>query len=207
MKLPQSGGVVSENDGGSISPLWCFSTCHLSQRFNALKSLAPALRMPTGRVLEVVMKKGFLNRFGKVLAPAALFVAMAVSPVAALAASHGGGHSGGFGGGHGGSVGGGHSFAAPSRGNSGGGRAYSAPARGNFNRGNVYGGGRGFYGGGYYGGRGYYGGQGYYGPGLGFGVGVYAPYGYAAPVCNPAGFYDQYGNWQYYPGCAVPYGY
>jgi hypothetical protein len=59
----------------------------------------------------------------------------------------------------------------------------------------------------FYGGRGYYGGPGYYGPGFGFGVVVYAPYGYAAPVCNPAGFYDQYGNWQYHPGCAVPYGY
>jgi hypothetical protein len=26
-------------------------------------------------------------------------------------------------------------------------------------------------------------------------------------VCNPAGFYDQYGRWEVYPGCAVPYGY
>ena len=128
------------------------------------------------------MKKGFLNRFGKVLAPAALAVAMAFSPVAALAANRGGGHAGGFGGGH--------SFAAPSRGNFNGGRAFSAPARG-------------FYGGG----RPYYGGRGYYGPGFGFGVGVYAPYGYAAPVCNPAGFYDANGVWQYAPGCAVPYGY
>jgi hypothetical protein len=24
-------------------------------------------------------------------------------------------------------------------------------------------------------------------------------------VCNPAGFYDQWGNWHFYPGCAVPY--
>ena len=55
------------------------------------------------------MKKRFLNQVGKVLAPAALIVAMAFSPVAALAANHGGGHAGGSGGGH--------SFAAPSRGN------------------------------------------------------------------------------------------
>jgi hypothetical protein len=139
-------------------------------------------------VLEVVMKKGFLSLVGKVLAPAALIVTMAVSPVAALAANRGGGHAGGFGGGH--------SFAAPSRGNFSGGHAFSAPARG-FN-----GGGREFHGG-----RAFYGGRGYYGPGFGLGVGVYAPYGYAAPVCNPAGFYDANGVWQYYPGCALPYGY
>jgi len=146
------------------------------------------------------MKKKFLNRFGKVLAPVALVVAMAVSPVAVFAAGHDGGRGGG---GHAGGFGGGHSFAAPSRGNfSGGGRAYSAPSR-EFNRGD-----RGDRGGRpFEGGRAYYGGRGYYGPG--FGVGVYAPYGYgySAPVCNPAGFYDQYGAWQYYPGCAVPYGY
>ncbi len=78
--------------------------------------------------------------------------------------------------------------------------------------GHGYGGG--FYGGGrYYGGHGYYGGRGYYGPrhyGGGFGLGFYAApgYGYAAPVCNPAGFYDQGGYWHYYRGCnAAPYGY
>jgi hypothetical protein len=70
--------------------------------------------------------------------------------------------------------------------------AFSAPTRG-FN-GGVRGG--------------YYGGRGWYGPGFGFGVGVYPSYGYAAPVCNPAGFYDPNGVWQLYPGCAVPpYGY
>jgi hypothetical protein len=143
------------------------------------------------------MKSRLLNLVGRALAPAALMVAMACSPVTALAANRGGGHAGG----HAGGFGGGHSFAAPSRGNFSGGRAFSAPARGNFNRGNAYSGGRA-----YYGGRGYYGGGGYYGPGFGFGVGVY-PYGYAAPVCNPAGFYDANGVWQYYPGCAVPYGY
>jgi hypothetical protein len=171
--------------------LWCFSTRRHSPLLNAFKSLESAIRMPLGKVLEVVMKKGFLNLVGKVLAPAALIVAMAVSPVAALAANRGGGgHAGGFGGGH--------ASAAPSRGNFGGGHAFSAPARG------AYGGGRAYYGGG-----GYYGGRRYYGPGFGFGVGVYAPYGYgyAAPVCNPAGFYDANGVWQYYPGCAVPYGY
>ena len=130
------------------------------------------------------MKNGFLKRLRMAVAPLALVGAMAAfSPVAALAAVHGGGgHGGGFGG-HGG-------FS--------GGHAYSAPARGR-----AYGGGHvGGYVGRGYAGRGYYG-----GPGFGFGVGVYAPYGYAAPVCNPAGFYDQYGNWEYYPGCAVPYGY
>jgi hypothetical protein len=170
---------------------------HFFQPINAFKPLATATRMPLRRALEVVMKKGFLNRFGKVLAPAALVVAMAVSPVAVFAAGHDGGRGGG---GHAGGFGGGHSFAAPSRGNfGGGGRAFSAPSRG-FDRGDR--GGRAFEGG-----RAYYGGRGYYGPG--FGVGVYAPYGYGytAPVCNPAGFYDQYGTWQYYPGCAVPYGY
>jgi len=124
------------------------------------------------------MKKGFLKLVKGVLAPGALVIAMAAfSPVAALAANRGGGHAGGFNGGH----------------------AFSAPARGNFNRGNAYGGGRAYYGGHFAGPR-------YYGPGFGFGVGVYAPYGYSAPVCNPAGFYDQAGFWHYYPGCA-PYGY
>ena len=65
------------------------------------------------------------------------------------------------------------------------------------------------YGGGFYGGGGYYGGRGYYGPryyGGGFGLGFYAApgYGYAAPVCNPARFYDQGGYWHYYRGCAAP---
>jgi len=143
------------------------------------------------------MKNGFVKMVKTAVAPLALAVAMAAfSPVAALAAGHGGGH--GFsGGGHAGGSGGGHAYSAPARGNVGG-HAFAAPARG-FNGGVR---------GGFYGGRAYYGGRGYWGPGFGFGVGVYAPYyGYAAPVCNPAGFYDAYGNWQYYPGCAVPYGY
>ena len=145
------------------------------------------------------MKDRFLSLTKTVIAPVALAIAMvAFSPVAAMAAGHGGGggHAGGFSGGHGFS-GGGHSFSAPARGNFNGGHAFSAPARG-FN-GGVRGG---YYGGGYYGGRGWY------GPGFGFGVGVYPSYGYAAPVCNPAGFYDPNGVWQLYPGCAVPpYGY
>ena len=129
------------------------------------------------------MKHEVLRFVRAVIAPLALVVAMAAfSPVSALAADRGGGH-GGFGGGHAGGFGNGHAFSAPARGFGGGVR------------------------GGFYGGRAYYGGQGYYRPGFGFGVGVYAPYGYSAPVCNPAGFYDQYGNWQIYPGCAVPYGY
>ncbi len=147
------------------------------------------------------MKKQFLQLVKTVLAPVALTVAMAVfSPITALAEGHGGGH--GFSGGHGG-YGGGHSFAGPRGGNFGGGRAFSAPARG-FNGGLRAGGGA-YYGGrGYYGSRGYYGGR-YYGPGFGFGF--YAPYAYAPRVCNPGGFYDQYGVWRVYPGCAVPYGY
>jgi hypothetical protein len=169
--------------------------CNRAWLINGFMSLAKATHMLFRRVLEVVMKSGFLKLVKNVVAPVALVVAMAAfSPVAALAADHGGGH--GFSGGHGG-FGGGHSFAAPSRGNFSGGHAFSAPTR-EFN-GGVRGGRE------FYGGRAYYGGRGYYGPG--FGVGVYAPYGYAAPVCNPAGFYDQYGVWQVYPGCAVPYGY
>lgn len=35
--------------------------------------------------------------------------------------------------------------------------------------------------------------------GYGFGVGVYPGY---APVCSPAGFYDRFGVWHFYPGCA-----
>ena len=41
-----------------------------------------------------------------------------------------------------------------------------------------------------------------YRPGFSFGVGVYP---YTAPVCNPSGFYDQFGVWHFYPGCEVPY--
>jgi hypothetical protein len=140
------------------------------------------------------MKNRLLNLVKKAVAPVALVATMAVfSPVTAMAQNRGG-HEGGRGGGH--------SFSAPSRGNFGGGRSFSE--RGN--------GGRGFSGdfnrgrdfrGDFHGDRG----RGYYRPGFGFGVGVYPSYGYVAPVCNPAGFYDRFGNWQYYPGCAVPYGY
>jgi hypothetical protein len=142
-----------------------------------------ALKMLLERVVGGNMKNELLKLAKTVIAPLALAVAMAFSPVAAYAAGHEGGH--GFGGGRGG-YNGGRSFAAP----------------------RDFGGGRGYYGGapgGYYAGRAYYGGRGYYG--LGFGFGVYAPYGYAAPACNPSGFYDGYGNWQVYTGCAVPYGY
>jgi len=130
------------------------------------------------------MKNRWLKLARRVAAPLALIGALvAFSPVSAFAAGRGGGR-GGFGG-----RGGGHSYSAPARGFSGG--------RG-FSRGGAYYGGQ-------YGRPGYYGG----GYGFGFGVGVY-PYGYAtpvAPVCNPAGFYDQAGVWETYPGCAVPYGY
>lgn len=140
------------------------------------------------------MKNSILKWVKTLFAPLALAIAMAAfSPSAVLAEGHYGGH--GFGGGHGGSFAGGHSF------NGGGSHA----ARG-------YYGGHG-YGGPAYGGGRYYGGRGYYGPryyGGGFGLGFYAGpgYSYAAPVCNPAGFYDQNGYWHYYRGCiAPPYGY
>ena len=130
------------------------------------------------------MKNRLLKLAKRVVAPLALIGVMAAfSPVSALAAGRGGGR-GGFGG-----HGGGHSFSAPARGSNGG--------RG-FSRGGAY------YGGHYAAPR-YYGG----GYGFGLGVGVYPSYGYgyAAPVCNPPGFYDQAGVWETYPGCAVPYGY
>jgi hypothetical protein len=142
------------------------------------------------------MKNRLLSLVKKAVAPAALLAAMAAfSPVPVVAANRGGGFSGG----HAGGFSDGHSYAAPSRGNLGG-RSFSEPRgnfSGNFNRGNIHGGA-------YYGGRGYYGGR-EYGPRFGFGVGVYPSYGYSAPVCSPAGFYDQFGVWHFYPGCAVPY--
>lgn len=150
--------------------------------------------------VEVVMTKEFGKRFKAIIAPAALAIALvAFSPSAALAQNHGRRD------GHGSAFNRGHSF--------------SGPARGNFNGGRVYGE-RSFYGG-----RPYYRGPvnryvapRYYRPGFGFsfGIGTYAaPYSYAAPyygssvpVCNPAGYYDGAGYWQYYPGCvAPPYGY
>jgi hypothetical protein len=129
-----------------------------------------------------VMKSRLLNLIKKAVAPVALFAALAAfNPGTVMAANRGGG---------------GHSYAAPSRGNFGGGHSFTerGNVRENFNRG---------YGardirGGYYGGRGY-------GPGFGFGVGVYPAYGSAGPVCRPAGFYDPYGVWHFYPGCAGPY--
>jgi hypothetical protein len=77
---------------------------------------------------------------------------------------------------------------------------------------------------GYYGGHAYYGGARVYYPrpyyggtrftfGFGFGPAPYAygpAYVYAPPPppCVPAGYYDRWGRWRYYPGCyAVPYGY
>ena len=143
------------------------------------------------------MKMEFLKRVKMLIAPAALAVAlMAFSPAAAVAANYGG-H--GFGGGHGG----GYS----------GGRSFSGAVHGNFRVGPSYGG-RGYYGGHAYGapfyngGGRYYGGRGYYGRGFGFGIYASPGYGYAAPVCSPAGFYDQRGYWHYYGGCFVPpYGY
>lgn len=126
----------------------------------------------------------------------ALVAAMAAfSPVAAMAQNRGGHRDSG------------HSNAAPNRGNYGG-HSFSdrgIQRGGNFNRGNTD---RRFESRGEFrGDRGYNRGRDYYRPGFRFGVGVYPSYGYVAPVCNPAGFYDQWGNWQYYPGCVPPYGY
>ena len=87
-----------------------------------------------------------------------------------------------------------------------GGHGFSGGHGGGFSGGHAYGGGGSRAGHGYYGGHGY--GGGFYGGG--FGLGFYAApgYGYTAPVCNPAGFYDQGGYWHYYRGCtAPPYGY
>jgi len=128
------------------------------------------------------MKNGLMKLLGRVIAPVALLATMAAfSPVSALAAERG---RCGFAGGHG-AFGGGHAYSAPARG-SGGGYGYVGHS----------------YGGGHYVGRGYYGGSRF-----SVGIGGYVPYGYIAPACNPAGYYDQFGNWLYYPGCAVPYGY
>ena len=146
------------------------------------------------------MKNTLLKRAKTLFAPVALAIAMAAfSSTTALAAEHQGGR--GFGGGYVGGFSGGHSYGG---GGSQEGRSYH---EGKGSGGGFYGGGR------YYGGRGYDGGgRGYYGPryyGGGFGLGFSAApsYGYAAPVCNPPGFYDQGGYWHYYRGCTAPYGY
>jgi hypothetical protein len=151
------------------------------------------------------MKNGLLSLVKKAVAPVALVAAMVVfSPVRVMAQNRGG-HEGGR------AFSGGHSYATPDRGNSANGRAFSERGNtqrgGDFNRGNSErrfdGGDRGEF----RGDRDFHGDRdrGFYRPGFGFGVGVYPSYGYAAPVCNPSGFYDQWGNWHFYPGCAVPY--
>lgn len=159
--------------------------------------------------MEDEMKKRFLSFVKKAVAPVALVAAMAAfSPSTAMAQNRGG-HEGGRG-----VFNGGHSNAAPSRGNLNGGRSFSDRGNergGDFNRGNQFsrrGNDRGFSERGFNGGdRDFHGdrNRGFYRPGFGFGVGVYPSYGYVTPVCNPAGFYDQYGVWHFYPGCAVPY--
>ena len=140
-----------------------------------------------------VMKNRFLSFVKRAAAPVALVAAMAAfSPTTALAQNRGG-HEGGRG------SSGGHSYAAPNRGNFNGGRSFSERGFNGGERGEFRGDRDS------HGDRGNYGGRGYYRPSFGFGVGAYRPYGYVAPVCNPAGFYDQWGNWHFYPGCAVPY--
>jgi hypothetical protein len=126
-----------------------------------------------------------------------------LSPSAALARDHGeGGHGGGFsGGGNRGFSGGGN------RGFSGGGNFGNHSGGQRFSEGRSYNGGerdysreRGYYGRGGWGDRDRY----YRGGGLYFGYG--APSYHYPGSCNPAGYYDQWGNWQPYPGCYVnPY--
>lgn len=144
------------------------------------------------------MKNRLLSLVQKAIAPVALVTAMAAfSPVTAMAQNRG--HEGGRGGSSAG-----HSFSAPNRSNANAGRSFEHNDRGgNLNRGNQFSErGRNFSGDFNRGRSDFHGGRGY---GFGFGVGVYPSYGYAAPVCNPGGFYDQYGVWHFYPGCAVPY--
>jgi hypothetical protein len=141
------------------------------------------------------MKNRFFSFVKKAVAPVALVAAMAAfSPSTAMAQNRGG-HQGGRG------SNGGHSYAAPNRGNFNGGHSFSEPR---FNGGErrEFRSDRGFQDD-----REHFGGRRYYRPGFGYGVGVYPSYGYGyvAPACNPAGFYDQWGNWRFYPGCAVPY--
>jgi hypothetical protein len=179
--------VISHRSGGFQLP---FALAGLI-RFSELKKGHLLALINGGK--GAIMKSTFLKRVKMLCAPVALGMAMtAFSSTTALAAEHNGGH--GFGGGHAGGFGG-HSY--------GGGGSHV---------GGGYYGGRGS-GGSFYGGGRYYGGRGYYGPryyGGGFGLGFYAApgYGYAAPVCNPPGFYDEGGYWHYYRGCAAPpYGY
>ncbi|HVT93693.1 MAG TPA: hypothetical protein VHD76_12665 [Bryobacteraceae bacterium] len=141
-----------------------------------------------------------MKRMKTVGIPAALAIAMtAFTPAAALAANHGG--RGGFEG-------------RPAASHFNGGRGFAArPVAPQFNRGRAYvRPAAPVYRGGY--GRPVYVGP-RYRPGFSFGVGVgvYPAYGYpvpaygyavAPPACNPAGFYDQAGNWQYYQGCVPP---
>jgi hypothetical protein len=178
-----------------------------SNTFNA----APAERVElVGKGMALIMVKKFV--LPVLLAGALLTVSI---PASALAGESGGGgrsYSGGRGNSGGRSYSGGH-------GNSGrgysDGRSYSGQ-RG-YSGGQAHSGGRG-----YYSGRDYDRGRGwshgdrnrYYG-GRGFSFGYYsAPYAYgpgyyyAPPPCNPPGYYDQWGNWNYYPGCyAGPSGY
>jgi hypothetical protein len=149
-----------------------------------------------------------------------------LSPVAVLAQNHGGGGRGNSGGER--RSGGGQNFSG--RSNNGGGRSFNGGGR-NFNGGGQnFNSGRSFGGRDFSGGRSFDRGRGFedrgrgfdrdrgfrdrdrdfrfYG-GRGYGFGYYtAPYsyGYAPGYCNPAGYYDRWGNWRYYPGCYVdPY--
>jgi hypothetical protein len=149
------------------------------------------------------MKNRLSNLVKKVIAPMALVTAMTAFSSVTVMAQNRGGHEGGRGG-----ISGGHSNAAPNRGNFGG---HTFSDRGNgqrggdFNRGNSE---RRFESRGEFrGDRDFHGDRAYSRPGFRVGVGIYPSYGYVAPVCNPAGFYDRWGNWQYYPGCVPPYGY
>jgi hypothetical protein len=141
------------------------------------------------KVVEVLM----LRRFG---IPALLVgLTLAFAPASALAQRGGGHGGGGFHGGGGGFHGGGF-----------GGGGFRG---GGFGGGGFRGGFGGFRGGGFRGGFGgnrFFGGRGFVGPGFGFWGAPWGFYGgpYYAPYynyCNPAGYYDQWGNFIYYPGC------
>jgi hypothetical protein len=147
-----------------------------------------------------VMKNRLSNLVKKAIAPVALVVAMAAfSPITAMAQNRGGREGG---------RGGERSNAASNRGNFNGARSFSDRGHergGNFNRGNQFSERRSDSR--FRDDRDFRGDRGYNRPGFRVGVGIYPSYRYVAPVCAPAGFYDQWGNWQYYPGCVSPYGY
>jgi hypothetical protein len=128
-------------------------------------------------------------------------------------------HRGGGENGHGYSGGGGRSYSRG--GGNNGGRSFSGGGR-DYSRGGGHNGGqnfsRGYNGGGREGSRGFSGGGRGWDRDRGYGGGRYnggsrlyfnygAPYAYGPGyACDPAGYYDRWGNFRYYAGCA-PYPY